>query len=162
AETATPRQAIAVTDLPRLNVSAIRAVEGDCNVPARVAVPRESESRTSAAQPRPPEYAGPAAFPAGTVTVVGCLIRAPEEPGAPQDRRAARPLIVVNASILDSSREAATRSAVPGSLPSGDGTGTVRAPNVSRAAPRTSSDESPLSFAMDRSDRKSTRLNSSH
>lgn len=124
----TPDSPAGLADLPRLNVSAFNVADGACPTrpaPARTE-PSANEASSRAAAPRPAasEAAAASGFPAGVVTVVGCVLRAtaPVDDPAGADGES---LVITRAAVVDPSAPANTRSAVPGSRPSGQGSGTV-------------------------------------
>jgi hypothetical protein len=150
---AAPSALIGVGDLPRLNVVSFRVIGGPCgsrppNVASgetEAAVPSTaSRARRAEAPDRQP--ASSTEFPRGPVTVVGCLLRQPAGEGRAADA-AARPsdsFIMTRAAMVGAAVLADARSAVPGSLPAGSGSGTVRA---SRPADRVT--EATLAFVLE-------------
>jgi hypothetical protein len=103
---------IALGDLPRLNVQSSRSKGGSCSMP--VAAPVPAVVRPSVSQPA--EAPAPRIAAATTVEVAGCVRRSTDGDG---DRFV---LDDVSVSVADQ-----RASAVPGSSPSGSGSGTVPA-----------------------------------
>lgn len=115
------RDVIALDDLPRLNVTAVKTTGTACSMPqASSMTAAVSPSRAADAQPEP--VSAPAATPVASLpqlTVTGCVLREDET-----DRQQAR-LVLRHASVRPVAL--GTAGAVPGSPPSGSGSGTINA-----------------------------------
>jgi len=107
-----PAKPIALGDLPRLNVQSSRSRGGSCSMPVAAAAP--PVVRPSGSQPA--ESPAPRVAAATTVEVTGCVRRTTDADG---DR-----FVLDDVSVSVPDRPA---SAVPGSSPSGSGSGTVPA-----------------------------------
>jgi hypothetical protein len=148
-----PSALIGVGDLPRLNVVSFRVIGGPCGSRPPNVASRETEGAVPSPVPRAQRPDAPdlqpassTEFPRGPVTVVGCLLRQPAGEGRAADA-AARPsdsFIMTRAAMVGAAVFADARSAVPGSLPAGSGSGTVRA---SRPADRVT--EATLAFVLE-------------
>ncbi len=128
---AAPGSAAALGTLPRINVTSFRRVDGSClRIAEQTPVRPIAPATTSAVQTQasaPVSSSGSAARATQPVTIVGCLVRqtpagaAHTAHGADRDPGA----LVLTRAALVNPRPATVASAVPGSRPSGGGTGTV-------------------------------------
>jgi hypothetical protein len=77
--------------------------------------------------------------PPPPVTAIGCIAQSPDNATAPptgHEQAAAKGLMLARATVRSDARGGAGRSAVPGSLPSGSGSGTTDGNRISSTAPR--------------------------
>lgn len=114
-----------IATLPRLNVTAVRRVDGACATPPRPAQVTSARARQEDA-PAPP-VATPRSAAAAPQTIVarGCLVRQTPEGGTaltPQSDSRDR-FALTKALVVDSQRTPG--GGVPGAVPSGGGSGTV-------------------------------------
>jgi hypothetical protein len=138
----TPSDVIAIADLPRLNVRTFRVVGGSC-----------ADSLLQTASTDAPQSVGAAPVPPTRtatleqVTVTGCVIREADTgsgtTGAPPGG-----LLLIRATRGESRTAQTSGGAVPGSLPSGGGTGTV-APRARPPRPADSSATDALTFTLE-------------
>jgi hypothetical protein len=113
-----------ISEIDRINVTAARVLGDACRVPrdrvATSAIATSVQGSAAAAPPRP--------VPAPpTITVSGCLAQ------RPADGDVAGGLTLL--SSAGDTRPPSTRSAVPGSLPSGDGSGTIGTSGTAAGSP---------------------------
>ena len=114
-----PGSPVAIRDLPRFNVSTIRLIDQACGLPASAVAPEAPRSTSVAAATRVPVSANdPATWP--RLTVVGCVVRE-ADPVRPLDTV----LALRKATVRPPAGARPGQGAVPGSLPSGSGSGTV-------------------------------------
>jgi hypothetical protein len=114
----------APADLARINVTAFRVVEGACEnltPPATAPAPRGANVPPSEERPAPPAPREAATTPPPEpITVVGCLVRqTTAEAGRTGDE------LVLTQAVPRAAGTTPPASAVPGSAPSGSGSGTV-------------------------------------
>src|SRR5690606_2614070 len=115
---------------PRLNVTAFRLLEGECPPVAE----RTTSGGTPAAQPkeaaanvaatREAALRGPSPAVPRTVTAAGCLVRQTPAGGALTAQPSDADTFALTRARIEPALDASTVSAVPGSAPSGTGSGT--------------------------------------
>ena len=123
---ATARPEASLSAMARINVATFRAVDGECDElrtsDATTRAQEPSRSRNEAPAPKPPAPSPEIAEP---ITAVGCLVR--QTPGGTALSSQTVPPgddLVLSGAALAPAR-AVDASAVPGSAPSGSGSGTV-------------------------------------
>jgi hypothetical protein len=131
-----------VATLPRLNASSFRRVAGTCATPPteRTASVTPAASQVTTARPSP----SPAT--SQTVTARGCLVRQTQDGTALTPQSTGLDSLVLSKASMADSRPSAVVSAVPGSAPSGSGSGTV--PNAVATTGATPDDNGSLSFRL--------------
>ena len=122
-----PALPVAIQDFPRLNVSTVRPLGHACALPSSAVAPEvPSSASTQVASSAAVSANNPATWP--RLTVVGCVVREPDPVGPSGFVLALR-----RATVRPPAGSRPGQGAVPGSLPSGSGSGTVGLPADSRA-----------------------------
>jgi hypothetical protein len=158
----TPDQIIAIGDLPRLNVRTFRVVGGACAQSLVAGSPVTAASRESTVQEgvTPPGSAPTPATRRATfeqVTLSGCVIReASVDTGAGGTPPSGR-LLLTRATRSEPRSVTTTGGAVPGSPPSGAGTGTDT-PRAQPAGPAEARGTEALTFALEGHQQELTAL----
>ena len=130
---------VSVNELDRINVTTARVLDDTCGLPRMPVTTAESRPADAVQSPTPGTPSTPATFAS---TITGCLVR------RDADDSSASGVLTLLAYPRDE-RPFLTRGAVPGSFPSGSGSGTVgtagvAAGNAEPIAYRVTGDESAL------------------
>jgi hypothetical protein len=113
--------------LPRVNVTSFRPLEGDCEElrASETAAPRPDSSRPQAERPAVRPALGSTARSEQRITAIGCLVRQTSAGAALSAQDVAADDLVLTGATVAPTPTPAGRSAIPGSAPSGSGSGTI-------------------------------------
>jgi hypothetical protein len=132
-----------VATLPRLNATSFRRVAGTCATP-----PKETTASVAPAgtQVAPASTSSSPSPVSQAITARGCLVRQTQDGTALTAQSTAIDSLVLTKASMSDSRPGAVISAVPGSAPSGNGSGTV--PNAVATTGAAPVDNGSLAFRL--------------